>query len=319
MVNSPAVKVGLIGLGNMGRNHLRVLSMLRGFEIGFIADKNDETVRTLANQYGVLGVTDPEPLLSSVDSVVICTPTVTHAQYIRLASDHVRNIFVEKPLTANLTEAHEIATVAERKGLNIQVGFIERFSPAVISLRTVLDQTDHVISSDFTRTNKLSSRITDVDVVTDLMIHDIDLALYLNGPACTVSAHGIASKGMIDFASALITHENGQFSRIQASRITDKNIRKIEVTCKDMFVDCDLLRKEIQISRKSETQVHDAATYRVAAIHETVAVTPQEALLSELQSFLNNCRSFGSNVVPDVLAGVNAMQLCAKIQGVITK
>lgn len=319
MMHFIAMKVGLIGLGNMGRNHLRVLSMLRGFEISFVSDTNEEAVRSLASQYGVLGVTDPVPLLSDLDAVVICTPTVTHAQYIRLAAEHVRNIFVEKPLTATLAEAHEIADLAKQKDLNIQVGFIERFSPAVISLRTVLDQTDQVISSDFTRTNRLSSRITDVDVVTDLMIHDIDLALYLNGPARSVSAHGRASNGMIDFASALITHENGQFSRIQASRITDKNIRKIEVTCKDMFVDCDLLRKEIQISRKSETRVHDAATYRVAAIHETVAVTPQEALLSELQSFLSNCLSLGSNEVPDAVAGVQAMELCAQIQGVIAK
>ncbi|MFM7403845.1 MAG: Gfo/Idh/MocA family protein [Erythrobacter sp.] len=315
----PAVKVGLIGLGNMGRNHLRVLSMLKGFEISFIADANEATVQALAAQYGVLGVTDPEPLLAGLDALVICTPTVTHAHFVRLGAEHVRNIFVEKPLAANLAEAHEIAALKKTKGLNIQVGFIERFSPAVISLRSVLDQTDQVISSDFTRTNKLSARITDVDVVADLMIHDIDLALYLNGPARSLSAHGLASSGMIDFASALITHESGRFSRIQASRVTDKNIRKIEVTCKDMFVDCDLLRKEIQISRQSETRVHDAQTYRVAAIHETVAVTPQEALLSELQAFLANCRSEGNVDVPDVVAGLHAMELCAQIQGAITK
>lgn len=316
-MNLPPVKVGLIGLGNMGRNHLRVLSMLRGFEVSFIADSDEVTVQTLASQYGVLGVTEPEPLLSDIDAIVICTPTLTHAHFIRLASQFVRNIFVEKPLAASLAEANEIAKLKVQKGLNIQVGFIERFSPAVISLRTVLDQTDQVISSDFTRTNKLSARITDVDVVTDLMIHDIDLSLYLNGPARSLSAHGLATKGMIDFASALITHENGRFSRIQASRVTDKNIRKIEVTCKDMFVDCDLLRKEIQISRQSETRIHDAQTYRVAAIHETVAVTPQEALLSELQAFLVNCQSGESSAVPDVVAGLKAMELCAQIQGVI--
>lgn len=315
----PGVKVGLIGLGNMGRNHLRVLSMLRGFEIVFIADSDENTVRGLAEHYSVLGVTDPKPLLSEIDAVVICTPTVTHAQYIALVSSHVRNIFVEKPLAASLADAHCIAELARQRGLSIQVGFIERFSPAVISLRSVLEQTNQVISSDFTRTNKLSARITDVDVVTDLMIHDIDLALYLNGPAGSVSAHGSATRGMIDFASALITHENGRFSRIQASRVTEKNIRKIEVTCKDMFIDCDLLRKEIQISRKTETRVNDAHTYRVAAIHETLAVTPQEALLSELQAFLANCQGGGSNEVPDEVAGLHAMELCARIQGVIIK
>lgn len=319
MMQAPLVKVGLIGLGNMGRNHLRVLSMLKGFEIVFIADRDEDVARTLADQYGLVGVTDPGPYLAAVDAVIICTPTITHASYVSLAAENVRNIFVEKPLAATLPEARKIVALKQSKNLNIQVGFIERFSPAVISLKTVLEQSNQIISSDFTRTNKLSSRITDVDVVADLMIHDIDLALYLNGPTRSLAAHGLARNNMIDFASVFITHDNGRFSRILASRITDKKIRKIEVTCKDMFVDCDLLRKEIQISRQSETRIADAQNYRVAAIQETVAVAPQEALLSELQAFLANCRQPGSERVPDVFAGLEAMEICAQVQIAVEK
>lgn len=238
------IKVGLIGLGNMGRNHLRVLSMLKGFSLVFIADANEEVASRAGESLGIPGVVDPTPFLAEVDAVVICTPTITHANYIRMAASHVKHIFVEKPLAATLEEAEEIAKFAKGKNLNIQVGFIERFNPAVQALKTVLNRTERLISLDFTRTNKVSARITDVDVVTDLMIHDIDLALYLNGAARTVAAHGFGHGTMIDFASALITHENGQFSRIQASRITDKKIRQIEGTCVDMFVDCDLLRKK---------------------------------------------------------------------------
>lgn len=308
------IKVGLIGLGNMGRNHLRVLSMLKGFELAFVADSNAEVAARAGEAHGILGVADPTPLLAGVDAVVICTPTVTHADYIRLAALHVKNIFVEKPLAATLEEACDIAAFAKDKGLNIQVGFIERFNPAVQSLKTVLDRTERVISLDFTRTNKVSSRITDVDVVTDLMIHDIDLALYLNGPALSVAAHGFTHGNMIDFASALITHQNGQFSRIQASRVTDKKIRQIEGTCVDMFVDCDLLRKEILINRQSEMRDSGSLPYAISAIQETVAVAPQEALLSELQAFMASCRQPGSIQVPGVEAGVEAMQICAKIQ-----
>lgn len=308
------LKVGLIGLGNMGRNHLRVLSMLKGVELAFVADANARVAADASGLHNVPGVVDPTPLLSDVDAVVICTPTVTHAHYIRLAAEHVRNVFVEKPLTATLEEAREIAALADERGLNIQVGFIERFNPAVLALKTVLEQTKRVISLDFTRTNKVSSRITDVDVVTDLMVHDIDLALYLNGPARSVAAHGFAHGSMVDFASALITHENGQFSRIQASRITDKKVRQITGTCVDMYVDCDLLSKEILIHRQSVMSEDTSLPYTISAIQQTVAVAPQEALLSELQSFMAMCRTPAATCVPGIEASLAAMEICAQIQ-----
>ncbi len=308
------LKVGLIGLGNMGRNHLRVLSMLKGFELAFVADANAEVAARAGAAHDVPGVVDPTPLLAGVDAVVICTPTVTHADYIRLVAAHVKNIFVEKPLAATLEEARAVAAFAKEHELNIQVGFIERFNPAVQALKVVIEKSERVISVDFSRTNKVSSRITDVDVVTDLMIHDIDLALFLNGPAVSVAAHGFAHGSMIDYASALITHENGQFSRIQASRVTDKKKRQIEATCVDMFVDCDLLRKEIIISRQSETKQGGELPYTISAIQETVAVPPQEALLSELQAFMASCRQLSTGNLPGVDAGVEAMKICAEIQ-----
>lgn len=307
-------KVGLIGLGSMGRNHLRVLSMLKGFELAFVADADAQVAASAGSAYGVRSAVDPTPLLPEVDAVVICTPTVTHAHYIRLAAAHVKNIFVEKPLAATLDETREIAALVEEKGLNLQVGFIERYNPTVLALKTVLERTERVISLDFTRTNKVSARITDVDVVTDLMIHDIDLALYLNGPARSVAAHGFAHGSMVDFASALITHENGQFSRIQASRVTDKKIRQITCTCVDMYVDCDLLSKEILIHRQSKVSKSGSLPYTISAIQETVTIAPQEALLSEHQSFMAMCRNPATTRVPGIEASVAAMEICAQIQ-----
>ncbi|MCG7495017.1 Gfo/Idh/MocA family protein [Thalassobius sp. Cn5-15] len=313
-MNDKVVKVGLLGLGNMGRNHLRVLSLLKGFELTFICDANTEVVESLGKEYSIPYTVDPTSYLDQVDAVVICTPTVTHADYIRMCAKGVKNIFVEKPLAATLQEAIEISDFAKENELNIQVGFIERFNPAVRSLKTVLDGTEKIISLDFTRTNKVSSRITDVDVITDLMIHDIDLALYLNGPAKSVAAHGFSKGEMTDFASALITHENGQFSRILASRVTDKKIRHISSTCVDMYIDCDLLSKEIIINREAETKVEDDLPYRVSAVREAVAVAPQEALLTELQSFMESCVNIADSNRPSVSAGVAAMQICDQIK-----
>jgi predicted dehydrogenase len=313
MINK-SLRVGLIGLGRMGQNHLRVLSLLKGVELAFIADADLAIAKRLGAQFDVLGVSDVDPVLASADAVVICTPTVTHADYIRLAASKVRNIFVEKPLADSLENAKSVARFVADKGLNLQVGFIERFNPAVQSLKQVLDKSERVISIDFTRTNKLSGRITDVDVVTDLMIHDIDLALYLNGPASSVAAHGFAHEKMIDFASALITHQNGRFSRIQASRITEKKMRLIEATCIDMFVDCELLRKEIIINRQSEIRQSEGQPYTISAVQEVIEVRPQEALLSELQAFIVSCSGGASIGVPGVHDGVTAMQICEDIQ-----
>lgn len=308
------LKVGLIGLGRMGQNHLRVLSMLKGVELSFIADVDIALAKRLGAAHGVSATIDPTDLLSNVDAVVICTPTVTHAEYIRLAAKKVRNLLVEKPLASTLAEAEGVADFANREGLNLQVGFIERFNPAVQGLKSVLDKAERVISIDFTRTNKLSERIADVDVVTDLMIHDIDLALYLNGPARSVAAHGFAHDRMIDFASALITHENGRFSRIQASRVTEKKMRLIEATCVDMFVDCELLRKEIVISRQSEIRQIEGKPYTISAIQEVIEVQPQEALLLELQAFIATCRGVSWEGLPGVRDGVAALQVCEEIQ-----
>ena len=313
MTQRQPIKIGLIGLGKMGQNHLRVLSLLKSVELVFVYDLNTKAAKQLGETYGVQTHADLEQLLPHVDAVVICTPTVTHGDYIRKAATHVKNIFVEKPMADTLEEAQALSVFAAEHGLNIQVGFIERFNPAVQQLKNVLDKSAQVVSIDFTRTNKLSARITDVDVVTDLMIHDIDLALYLNGPVRSVSAHGVAQGQMIDFASALLTHENGRFSRIQASRITEKKIRTIQATCVDMYVDCELVRKELLIHRQSEIQQQDGGPYTISAVEQTIEVRQQEALLTELQAFVVFCRTQDIEV-PTAADGLRSADICDQIQ-----
>ena len=311
---SRVIRIGLIGVGKMGQNHLRVLSLLKGVEIAFIYDANVSEAKKIAATYGVEAATDLYDKLDRVDAVVIASPTSTHAEVVKKVGGKVKNIFIEKPLAATLSEAQDLAEFATAQGLNIQIGFIERFNPAVQATKRVLKRSGRVISVDFTRTNKLSSRITDVDVVADLMIHDLDLAMYVNGPVKTVEAHGMAQGQLIDFVSALLTHVNGSFSRIQASRITEKKIRMIQATCLDMFVDCDLLRKEIKISRQSEISQLDGEPYTIASLEESIEVQPQEALLSELQVFVASCRGESSEDKPGIKDGLSAMIICDQVQ-----
>jgi len=293
--------------------------MLKGVELAFICDANTAAADKVASVYGVQAVANPVDHLETADAVVIASPTVTHADYVKRVGRTVRNLFVEKPLAATLAEAEELAAFARTSGLNMQIGFIERFNPAVQATKRVLSRSGRVISIDFTRTNKLSARITDVDVVTDLMIHDIDLAMYMNGPVKTVEAHGMAQGNMIDFASALLTHTNGSFSRIQASRVTERKMRLIQATCNDMFVDCDLLRKEIIISRQSEIRQAEGEPYTISALEESVEVRPQEALLSELQAFIASCRGEVDEGLPGVKAGLDAMIVCAQVQKAVLR
>lgn len=316
---SADVRIGLLGLGQMGRNHLRVLSMMRGVEIAFVHDRAADHARQVAGQYGVPVADEVESALGGVDALIVCTPTSTHAEHVERFAPKVRALFVEKPLAHSLEAARRIEQAVRDSGTLIQVGFIERFNPAVIALRQVLEDAQRVISVDFTRTNRLSARITDVDVIMDLMIHDIDLALSLNGPVAAVSAQGAEREGLIEFASAQLTHENGRFSRLQASRITEKKIRLVQATCEDRFVDCDLLRKEIVIHRQSITQQEGMGLYSISSQQQAVSVGLQEALLTELQAFVALARGEAPAAIPDFEQGVASLAVAEAISAQILK
>ena len=311
----PQRKVGLIGLGNMGRNHLRVLSMLKNIDIEFISDVNVEQGEELAKKYEVRFVSDITEVIKSVDSVLIVTPTSTHYEYIEKVSDSVKHIFVEKPLVATLEETLKTQKLIEEKGLRVQVGFIERFNPAVTALKNTVDGSN-VINIDFVRTNKVSGRITDVDVIVDLMIHDIDLALFLNGPAKHVEAYGALEGNLIAFARASIQHENGSYSNIMASRMTEKLMRHISVTAEDMYVDCNLLRKEVMVNRQSVTGTYKKSS--VSSMAETIYVRFNEALLLELMAFFD--MAMDQEVQPaGVDASIQAITVAEAVQAQIRK
>jgi predicted dehydrogenase len=310
-MQNDVIKIGLIGIGKMGQNHLRNLAMLKKVEIAFIYDFNKEACEKMSVQYGVKASTNLEEDLKNVDGIIIVTPTFTHAEYIRLASNYVKNIFVEKPLTDSLTTSNEIVKLAKEKNLNIQVGFIERYNSAVLAFKNVANNSKQVINVDFSRTNKLSSRITDVDVVIDLMIHDIDLALHINGKYKSIHAHGFIKDNMIEYARAILVHENGSYSNIVASRITEKRIRHIAATCEDMYIDCNLLSKEVFVSKQSIEQYLENVS--ISSKSETIDIRPQEGLLMELVDFVKLCQ--GEKVrVPNEIDGLLAMQAASEIQ-----
>jgi predicted dehydrogenase len=308
------VKIGILGVGKMGQSHLRNLAMLKEVEVSFIYDTNKEACQKLSLEYNVKNSQDLESDLKAVDGVIIVTPTFTHADYIKQVSSHVKNIFIEKPLTNTLETSREIVALAKERSLNIQVGFIERYNSAVVAIRKILKNHNNIINIDFSRTNKVSSRITDVDVIIDLMIHDIDLALYLNGGVKNIESHGYIKNNMIEYARTIITHENGRFSNIVASRITEKRIRHISVTCDDMYIDCDLFNKNVFVNKQTTEQYMDDIL--ISSKEETIDVRPQEGLLLELVDFIKYCK--GESIsVPDENDGLSAMEVANIIQNQI--
>jgi predicted dehydrogenase len=253
--------------------------------------------------------------LRKVDAVVIATPTSTHVDYVMQAGKHVAHLFVEKPLAEDSGECEKIIRFARKNGVRIQVGFIERFNPAIGVLKNVAAHTNHMINVDFSRTSRMSDRITDVDVITDLMVHDIDLALYLNGPAQDVWAYGVMEHGMVAFARGVLRHESGCFSKITASRVTERKTRLIEATSDDMFIECDLLRKEIFIHNQRREPSDAEDTFRITSSKDTVMVPPQEALILEMQEFIRFCR--GHDGIPDMHDALNASKIAEHIRTII--
>lgn len=309
------LKIGLIGVGKMGGNHLRVLSAMKPVHIEFIHDSKPELTARLAAEYGTRPARNLERDLRRVDAVIIASPTSTHMEYIELVSRFTSRIFVEKPLTDSLDSTRRAAMLAENNGLRIQVGFIERFNPVVRALVKVVSPETSVVHADFVRTDRVPDRNLDVDVVLDLMVHDLDLALHLCGPVMHVQAFGHEQDGQAALAQAALVHVNGTISRVMASKITEKRIRQINMTCPDMFVEADLLQKALTLHHKTVEQPY--ADVSLAAVREAVFVRHEEALLSQLLAFVEYCRGDSCpsiQRIPTVQDALAAMELAEQVR-----
>ena len=302
------IRVSILGMGSMGKNHLRVLSTLNSVAITNIFDTNEAELKLLSDRFNVPYTTDIDKALLDIDAVVIVTPTPTHYHYIKLCIGKVRNIFVEKPLAETYAQALEIKNLSDKHDFLIQCGFIERFNPVVAELKKIIKNST-IINIDFFRTNRLSNRVTDVDVVLDLMIHDIDLALYLNGPILKVAAFGNKENGLIAFASAIFQHANGSVSRLIASRMTEKKMRSIQVTAADAYIDADLLRRDLLVHQQSSISRDTEDAYVISSSTQQVEVKPREALVEELQAFVSICNGNMKSKVPDLAAGIEAQRI----------
>ena len=287
---SSPVKVGVIGIGNMGWHHARVLSLLKDADLIGVADPNVNRGKLAIEQFQCEWFSDYHDLISKVDAICIAVPTLLHH---KVGLDCLKagiHVLIEKPIAASESEAEELIRESNKENCLLQVGHIERFNPAFRELKKIINN-EKIVVLEARRHSPNADRANDVSVVMDLMIHDIDLALELvNSQIKKISAvGGRNSDGLIDYVNATLVFNNNVIASLTASKMSHKKIRSLSAHCQNGLVETDFLNHTLQIHRKSHesyTAEHGELVYRNDGFVEEVSTTSIEPLYAELEHFL---------------------------------
>ncbi|NER79251.1 MAG: Gfo/Idh/MocA family oxidoreductase [Leptolyngbya sp. SIO1D8] len=289
------IRVGVIGVGNMGQHHTRVLSRLKDVELVGISDLNVELGLDTASKYRVRFFEDYHDLIGHVDAVCVAVPTRLHHTVGMECLQTGIHVLIEKPIAASIAEAESLVNAAAESNCILQVGHIERFNPAFKELHNVL-RTEEVLALEARRMSPYSNRANDVSVVLDLMIHDIDLLLELAGsPVVKLSASGSRSahSGYLDYVTATLGFANGIVATLTSSKVTHRKIRTISAHCRDSLTEADFLNNEILINRQTTANTktdYGQVLYRQDGLIEKVYTSNIEPLHAELEHFVNCVR-----------------------------
>ena len=288
------VKVGVIGIGNMGWHHARVLSLLRDADLIGVADPDPDRGQLATEQFGCRWFADYRDMLSEVEAVCIAVPTLLHHSVGLACLDSGVHVLIEKPIAASQDEATSLIDAASRAGRLLQVGHIERFNPAFRELLKVVAN-EEVVVLEGRRHSPHSDRANDVSVVLDLMIHDIDLVLELaQAPVVRLAAAGGRSAdGPIDYVNATLGFENGVVASLTASKMSHRKIRNLSAHCRASLVETDFLNHTLHIHRRAHewySADHGELLYRNDGFIEEVSTTSIEPLYAELEHFLQCVR-----------------------------
>jgi predicted dehydrogenase len=295
------LRVGVIGVGHLGATHARLWRGIPTADLIGVYDLDPERAASVAAEHGVRAFGRIADLLADVDAVSIVTPTSTHAGIAHEAIEAGRHLFIEKPITARHEEAREVIRLAEERGLLLQVGHIERFNPAFAALA------EYHLEPMFIESHRLAQfrpRATDVAVVLDLMIHDIDLILALTGSSVVeVRASGVSVvSDTIDIANARLEFANGCVANLTASRISQRQMRKMRLFQKDAYISIDFAKPSVEVFRIADsTEGMRESTLLLGAIEQGTKQrvitfeqlpTPQvNALAQELTEFAEAIRT----------------------------
>jgi len=247
------LNVAVVGCGFWGRNHARVYDGLERASLLAVADVNERTADEIGDRYHVDRYTDPAEVFErdDIEAVSICTPTVTHAELALAAIRAGKGVLVEKPMTNTIDEAESLIKAAEERGVNIAVGFVERFNPAVTEAmeRVARGEIGAVILAHARRVSRYPLRISDVGVVKDLAIHDVDIVsqLFDADPELVYATAGSISHGFEDYANIIIRFEGNRSAFIESNWLTPRKIRRLVLTGTEGLITVEYIRQEIVI------------------------------------------------------------------------
>jgi predicted dehydrogenase len=234
------LKIGIIGVGHLGKLHARMLSGIKNCELVGIFDIDSENAKAAGDEFGLKVFESENSLLEEIDAASVAVTTTAHFEVAKRCIENGVHVFLEKPITSTIDEAKELVKLASEKKLTLQVGHIERFNPALISLEKYIAN-PLFIQSD--RLSQFNPRGTDVAVVLDLMIHDIDVILSLiKSDVKRIDANGVAVVSEnVDIANARLQFENGAVANVTASRISQKKMRKMRIWQRDNYIALDFV------------------------------------------------------------------------------
>jgi predicted dehydrogenase len=274
------VKVGIIGVGYLGTQHARILSYLEEAELKAVADVNFRKALEIGNRHGVQYYQDYKDMIDDIDAAVVATPTVEHYAISMDLLERGKSVLVEKPITATVEEGERLVETAARKGLILQVGHLERFNPAVEAVEDIITDPKFI---EVQRLGSFSARSLDIDVVLDLMIHDLDIIMALIKDEVV----GIKSSGIhvlsekIDIASARLEFKSGCVATLTASRVHQGKVRKLRIFEPTSYYSIDYIDQEVKVF-----PLHGRQTDI-----KTVKIQKEEPLKKELKNFLDSVRT----------------------------
>lgn len=303
--------MGVIGVGKLGQHHARIYASLQDVELVGVVDIDKHKANKIADKFGTAPYTDYHELLDKVDAVSVVVPTPLHYEVSAQFLNQGVHCLIEKPITIHLKEAEELVSIAQRKGLILQVGHIERFNPVVIETRCYIHSPKFI---EVSRLGPYDPRVSEVGVVLDLMIHDLDIVLYLTQSkivkvdavgSCVFSQHE-------DIANVRLECENGCVANISASRISLKKSRKIRIFQNDSYISLDYEKQKAKIYRKKSQKVNSFKDIEMIQPR----VKKNEPLLLELEDYIK-CIQKGTPPIVDGTHGRNALELALEVVNAI--
>jgi predicted dehydrogenase len=282
------IRVGIVGVGYLGKYHLEKYLGIQGVDVVGICDTNQETGKRIAEENGIPYTGDYRQFIGTVDAVSVVVPTVHHH---RVAIDFLNagvDVFVEKPITTSLSEAQSLIDTAESRELILQVGHLERFNPAVLALDGTMREPMFIESH---RLSPFPDRSVDIDVILDLMIHDIDIILNIvKSPIRHIDAVGVPIiTDQVDIVNARLNFESGCVANVTASRVSLEKMRKIRIFQSDAYISIDYAAQKIEVYKR----IGDGKDH-FSIVKQDMDISPSDYLGDEIRSFVEAVRTRGT-------------------------